>query len=88
MKVLDVESLTSVAYHPQTNQQMACVNQILEQYFHFLNNHPDNWGPQPPYEEFASNISTYSSTQQSLFYTSYSFHARFHQRCPQVRLYL
>jgi len=54
--LLGIKIAASTAYHPQTDGQMECVNQELEQYLCvFVNERQDNWNEWLPMAEFAYN---------------------------------
>ncbi|MBW0565954.1 hypothetical protein O181_105669 [Austropuccinia psidii MF-1] len=62
----------STAYHPETDGQKERVNKRLEQYlWMYVSYHQDDWKTWLPLAEFAYNNSDQSSTNQSLFFTSY-----------------
>jgi len=64
----------STAYHPQTDGQMECVNQALEQYLRcYVNYNLSNWSDLLPSAEFAYNN---KGIKESPFYLEYSRHPR------------
>ena len=65
------------AYHPQTDEQIERVNQILEQYIPCIVNYQqDDWTDFLPFSEFAYNNTLHSSTKQTPFFSNYSHHPR------------
>jgi len=67
-RLLEIEAVTSTAYHPQTDGQMERVNQELEQYLWiFVGERQDNWYTLLPLAEFSYNNHIHSSTQQTPF---------------------
>ena len=68
----------SAAYHPQTNGQTECVNQILEQYLCvYCSYQQDNWVDYLRVAEFQYNNSLHEATRTSPFFTNYGFHPTF-----------
>jgi transposase InsO family protein len=67
-KLLGIKLAMSTAYHPQTDGQTECVNQVLEGYLHtFTGRRQDDWDGLLPMGEFFYNNSIHSSTQQTPF---------------------
>jgi hypothetical protein len=67
----------STAYHPQTDRQMECVNQVLEGYLHiFTSRRQDDWDDFLPTGEFQYNNTVHSSTQQTPFMVDTGRHPR------------
>jgi transposase InsO family protein len=63
-KLLGIKLAMSTAYHPQTDGQTECVNQVLEGYLHtFTSQQQDDWDGLLPMGEFFYNNSVHSSTQ-------------------------
>jgi hypothetical protein len=66
--LLDIKLAASTAYHPQTDRQMECVKQELEQYLRvFVSKWQDNWMELLPLAEFQYNNHVHASTQHSPF---------------------
>jgi hypothetical protein len=58
----------SMAYHPQTNGQTECINQVLEGYLRtFTSRQQDDWDGLLPIGKFFYNNTKHSSTQQTPF---------------------
>ena len=73
-KQLSVKTLPSTAYHPQTNGQMECANQELEQYLQFYCNYQqDNWSSLLPLAQFVMNSRFHSGIQNTPFYLMLSY---------------
>jgi hypothetical protein len=67
-KLLGIKLALLMAYHPQTDSQMECVNQVLEGYLHtFTSQQQDDWDDFLPTGEFHFNNSKHSLTQQTPF---------------------
>jgi len=67
----------STVYHPQTDEQMECVNQALEQYLRcYVNYNLSNWSDLLPSAEFAYNNQAHEGIKESLFYLEYGRHPR------------
>jgi transposase InsO family protein len=67
-KLLKIKLALLTAYHPQTDGQTECINQVLEGYLHtFTSQRQDNWDNLLPSGEFHYNNSQHSSTQQTPF---------------------
>jgi hypothetical protein len=65
---IKIKLAMSMAYHPQTDSQTECVNQVLEGYLcTFTSQQQDNWDDLLPSGEFHYNNSQHSSTQQTPF---------------------
>ncbi|THH01893.1 hypothetical protein EW145_g6834 [Phellinidium pouzarii] len=74
-KLLHIEGNPSTAYHPQTDGQMECVNQELEQYLWlYVNHHQTDWADWLSLAEFAYNNHEHSATKMSLFYANTGVH--------------
>jgi len=64
-------------YHPQTDGQMECVNQALEQYLRcYVDYNLSNWSDLLPSAEFAYNNQVHEGIKESLFYLEYGRHPR------------
>ena len=66
--LLGIKLAFSIAWYPQTDRQMECVNQELDQYLRlFVNERQDDWYDLLPMVEFQHNNHIYFTTQQPLF---------------------
>ena len=75
---LSINHDLSTAFYPQTDRQMECMNQILEQYLWlYCNYQQDDWYNLLPLAEFAYNNTYQDTTKASLFYANYSHYSRF-----------
>jgi len=64
-RLLGIKLASSTAWHPQTDRQMECVNQELNQYLQlFVNKQQDDWYDLLPMVEFQHNNHIHSATQQ------------------------
>jgi len=62
--LLGIKLVSSTAWNPQTNRQMECVNQELDQYLQlFVNERQDNWYDLLSIVEFQHNNHVHSATQ-------------------------
>lgn len=78
LELLGVYVKLSSAFHPQTDGQTECVNQILEQYLRCaINYQQSDWKHLLPMAELASNNTIHASTGTTPFYADYGFHPRF-----------
>ncbi|SOV07075.1 uncharacterized protein UDID_18713 [Ustilago sp. UG-2017a] len=76
--LLGIGNHFSSAYHPQSDGQTECVNQVLEQYLRGYSNHlQTNWSDLLPLAEFSYNNAEHASTQLTPFFTNYGYHPRF-----------
>jgi hypothetical protein len=76
-KILKVNIKLSSVFHPQTDGQTECVNQVLEQYSRCtINYQQDDWTSYLPLVEFSYNNTIHASMQQTLFYANYSCHPK------------
>jgi len=76
-KILGIESIMSTAYHSQTDKQIECVNQALEQYLrYYVDYNLSNWLDLLPSIEFAYNNQVYKGIKESPFYFEYGRHLR------------
>ena len=74
---LNIKSSMSTAYHPETDGQTECVNQVLEQYLRIYCNHrQDDWASLLSTAEFAYNNAAHESTKLSPFYVEYGWNPR------------
>ena len=72
-------------YHPETNGQTECTNQILEQYLRIYVNYKQNdWINLLPLAEFAYNNTTQSTTGMSPFFANLGFHPQIEVGVKQV----
>ena len=66
--LLGIKLASSTAWHSQTDRQMECVNQELDQYLQlFVNKRQDDWYNLLPLAEFHHNNHFYSTTQYPPF---------------------
>jgi len=66
--LLGIKLVSSTAWHPQTDRQMECVNQELDQYLRlFVNEQQDDWYDLLSMAEFQHNNHIHSATQQPPF---------------------
>ena len=80
-KLLDIKANLLTAYHPKTNRQTECINQILEQYLHlYINYQQDNWVSLLLFAEFVYNNTLHSTTQVTPFFANKGYHLRFEIR--------
>jgi len=76
-KILGIESMMLTVYHPQTDGQMECVNQALEQYLRcYVDYNLSNWLDLLPSAEFTYNNQAHEEIKESLFYLEYGRHPR------------
>jgi len=67
-RLLGIKLASSTAWHPQTDGQMECVNQELDQYLWLLvNKRQDDWYNLLPIAEFQHNNHVHSAIQQPPF---------------------
>ena len=67
----------STAYHLQTDRQIECLNQVLEQYLRcYIDYNLSNWSDLLPSAEFAYNNQAHEGIKESLFYLEYGRHLR------------
>ena len=67
----------STAYHPETDGQTECVNQILVQYLWvYVNYQVDDWVNLLPLAEFAYNNTSHSVTMVTPFFAHKGFHPK------------
>ena len=86
--LLDIKANLSTAYHPKTNGQTECVNQILKQYIRlYINYQQDDWVPLLPLAEFAYNNTPHSATQVTPFFADKGYHPRFEIRIDDISSY-
>jgi hypothetical protein len=75
MKLLNIKLNLSTAFHPQSDGQTECVNQVLEQYLRIYCDYTqDNWYNLLPLAEFAYNNSQHTTTKISPFYANKGYH--------------
>ena len=71
-KMLRIEMGLLIAFYPQTDRQIECMNQELEQYLQFFVNYRQkNWPKWLVSIEFVVNNKTYLATKISLFMANY-----------------
>ncbi|SPC62606.1 uncharacterized protein UHOD_11557 [Ustilago sp. UG-2017b] len=76
--LLGIENHFSSMYHPQSDGQTECVNQVLEQYLWGYSNHlQTNWSDLLPLAEFSYNNPEHASTQLTPFFANYGYHPCF-----------
>jgi len=67
-RLLGIKLASSMAWYPQTDGQMECVNQELDQYLRlFVNERQDDWYDLLPLVEFQHNNHVHSATQHPPF---------------------
>jgi len=67
-RLLGIQISSSTAWHPQTDGQMECINQELDQFLRlFINKWQDNWYDLLPITEFQHNNHVHSVMQQPPF---------------------
>ena len=72
LKALEVRSIRTTGYHPQTNGQAEKINGIIvDMISHYLSDHQKDWDQILPYVIFAYNTAVQSSTGYSPFYLIY-----------------
>ena len=77
-KLLDYDLSLSMAYHPQFNGEMECINHEVETYLCiFCGNHPISWSESISHTKFAHNHCVHSVTNQFPFFLmmEYKSHA-------------
>jgi transposase InsO family protein len=78
VKMIQVNSLLSTAYHPQTDGATERVNQSVESYIrHHGNYYQDDWSRILPLAEFVFNNLEHTSTKLTPFFATYGFHPKF-----------
>src|SRR5882724_7004656 len=76
-QLLSIKANLSTAYHPETDSQTECVNQILEQYLRvYVNYQQDDWVNLLPLAEFAYNNTSHSVTMVTPFFMNKGFHPK------------
>src|SRR5882724_5800865 len=74
-RLLGIKANLSTAYHPETDGQTKCVNQILEQYLRvYINYQKDDWVNLLPLAEFVYNNTLHSVTMVTPFFANKGFH--------------
>jgi hypothetical protein len=85
-KLLGIKLTTSMAYHPQTDGQTECVNQVIEGYLRiFTSRRQDDWDEYLPTGEFQYNNMVHSLTQQTPFMVDTGRHPRMGFEPQQLR---
>ncbi|GJP58103.1 hypothetical protein CLOP_g20463 [Closterium sp. NIES-67] len=75
MSLLGTKLAMSSAYHPQTDGQTECLNQIVEQLLRVAcKDEISKWDLHLPVLEFAYNNATHAATGQTLFFLCYGCH--------------
>ncbi len=73
--LLGIEANSSTAYHPQTDGQMECKNQDIEEYLHlYVNYRQDDWAEWLSLAQFTHNDKETSATGTSPFFALYGQH--------------
>jgi hypothetical protein len=73
----NIKSNKSTSFHPRSDGQTECVNQVLEQYLQvFCDFQQDDWFDILPLAEFTYNNTQHASTQVSPFFANYGFNPR------------
>jgi len=71
-RILEIESKISMAFYPQTNEQMEKINQKLKQYLRiFIDHRQEQWLDWLGTVEFAYNNKVHSSTKTLFFKANY-----------------
>ena len=71
-RMLEIKTKLSTVFHPQTDGQMECMNQELEQYLRFfMENRQKNWPEWLASAEFVVNNKTHTATKVSPFMANY-----------------
>ena len=77
-EILKEDIKLSSVFHPQTDDQMERVNQVLEKYLGCTINHQqDDWTSYLPLAEFVHNNLIHASMEQTPFYANYGHHSKF-----------
>jgi len=76
-RILEIESKISMAFYPQTNEQMEKINQKLKQYLRiFIDHRQEQWLDWLGTVEFAYNNKVHSSTKTLFFKANYGQDSR------------
>src|SRR5882724_8479920 len=76
-QLLGIKANLSTAYHPETDGQTECINQILEQYLRvYVNYQQDDWVNLLLLAEFAYNNTSHSATMVTPFFANKGFHPK------------
>ena len=76
-RILQITTLLSTAYHPETDGQTERANAVVEQYLRaYVGYLQDDWVDWLPLAEFATNTVVSESTRTSPFLSNYGFHPR------------
>ena len=71
-RMLEIKTKLLMAFHPQTDGQIKCMNQELEQYLRFFaENRQKDWPEWLASAEFAVNNKTHTATKVSPFMANY-----------------
>ena len=89
LELLQIRPSPTTTFHPQSDGQTKCVNQVLEQFLHmFTTRQQDDWADLVPIVEFAYNNSVHSATGLSPFYATYGYHPSLTITNPSTSLVL
>jgi transposase InsO family protein len=78
MKLLNIKSAMSTAFHPQTDGQTERMNQVLEDYLrHFVDYNQKDWSSKLDVAEFSINNLHSTSSGVSPFFFVHGYHPRF-----------
>lgn len=84
-EILKVDMKLSLAFYPQTDDQMEQVNQVLEQYLCcIINYQQDDWTEYLTLVEFVHNNTLHASTQQTPFFSNYGYHLKLNLLNPMA----
>jgi len=76
-QLLGIKANLLTAYHPNTDSQTECINQILEQYLQvYINYQQDDWVNLLPLAEFAYNNTSHSANMVTPFFANKGFHPK------------
>ena len=75
LELLRIRPSPTTAFHPQSDGQIECVNQVLEQFLcMFTTRQHDDWVDLVSIAKFAYDNSVHSATGLSSFYAAYGYH--------------
>jgi len=75
LRLSDIRSRMSTAFHPQTDRQTEWLNETIKTYLQaFVGKEQEDWVRLLPIAEFAYNNSTTAGNAMSPFYANYGFH--------------
>ena len=76
-QLLNIKANLLMAYHPKTDRQTECVNQILEQYLEvYINYQEEDWVNFLPLAEFMFNNASHPATMVTPFFSNKGFHPK------------